>query len=339
MATQIDPQWVGLETDAEGLAQGYLVRRLGFELPRDCFSAIRMPERSRVLILAVSANVLSRPPELPRSRGFETSIIETPAGIRDDSKSVEVRLSSDAFRDVFDVLISDLVNVINQEPDEAAAVDATIRQLERWQRFAAQAESGILGNEARRGLFGELLFMADVLIPGIGAEKSAECYRGPSEGIHDYALSGWAVEVKTTISGRPEEVVIRNEGQLDDVGLRALVLQTYTLAIREGGGETLPDLIDRLRAAFAGTGAEDLLEGRLLEAGYLEQHRNAYEQEGYVVRQSKAFRVADGFPRILESDLSDGIGKVSYTLALAMCAPFQIADEELNHLLAEEVQP
>jgi hypothetical protein len=86
-------------------------------------------------------------------------------------------------------------------------------------------------------------------------------------------------------------------------------------------------LVERLRALLAPSpSAADIFEERLLAAGYFEPYPSPFENFGFSKRSRRAFRVADTFPRLLESSLPHGISDVRYILNLAACAAFAVTE-------------
>jgi hypothetical protein len=69
--------------------------------------------------------------------------------------------------------------------------------------------------------------------------------------------------------------------------------------------------------------ALDGFNGKLVEGGYLDAHAPRYSS-AYEQRSLRWFRVREGFPRITESMLPDGIGDATYTLSLAACKEFAV---------------
>ncbi|MEP6664151.1 MAG: PD-(D/E)XK motif protein, partial [Verrucomicrobiota bacterium] len=102
-------------------------------------------------------------------------------------------------------------------------------------------------------------------------------------------------------------------------------------------GATLPDLIAVLRVVLAtDTSAIQNFDDRLLDVGYLDVHASRYEVRRYTVRREWTFRVTGKFPRIVESQLPEGVGEVSYALSLAACAPFAIETAKAISELAKQ---
>ena len=71
-----------------------------------------------------------------------------------------------------------------------------------------------------------------------------------------------------------------------------------------------------------------LFEDKLLD-GVHPNARGVYKT-GYAFTRS-TFRVAPGFPRLLESNLKPGVGDVTYSVVLSACEPFKV---ELENALA-----
>ena len=124
---------------------------------------------------------------------------------------------------------------------------------------------------------------------------------------------------------QPQRLTINSERQLDRAGLQVLFLFHISLDVRAGAGESLPDVVERVRVSLhAEPGARDLFEDRLVQAGYLGTHAPRYADVGYVVRDVHLFRVTEHFPRIVEADLRAGVGDVRYSIGVSDCMPFLV---------------
>jgi hypothetical protein len=233
-----------------------------------------------------------------------------------------VALREMRFADVFAALAEDLAQRIEAAPaSEAVAVFAG--RLARWRRFLAAAAEG-LGEEARRGLWGELHLLLEVLLPVLG-EVTASGWKGPHAAHQDFQFPGAWIEVKTTVAKQPQAVRITSERQLDDTHAPALFLHVLALETVEGGATTLPELVARVRTALSlWPHAREQFEDGLLAARYLDFHAARYQGQGYAVRREDTFRVGPSFPRIIESDLPSGVGDTSYRLSLAACERFSV---------------
>jgi hypothetical protein len=245
----------------------------------------------------------------------------------DDTAHIGVILAEPRFADVFDSLAVDLARRVEEAADADGAVIALLGQLHRWQRFLTATAQG-LDLAAQRGLWGELHFLGESLLPALGPSAAVAAWTGPQGAHQDFqAASAW-VEVKTTLAKQPQAVRITSERQLDDTHSPALFLRVLSLESNEAGTGTLPARVAMLRATLAAApGARENFEDALLAAGYLDRDAPRYASPGYAVRRADTYRVRTGFPRIVEAGLPVGVGAVAYDLSLAACTDFTISPE------------
>ena len=98
----------------------------------------------------------------------------------------------------------------------------------------------------------------------------------------------------------------------------------------KGNGESLNDKINLLRDSLKNTpSALGLFNSKLLEAGYLDSHADAYDERCYVKRDENFYEVKDDFPRIKESDIKSGVGDVKYSIILSQCYQYLITEKQL----------
>jgi hypothetical protein len=257
-------------------------------------------------------------------------VAAVPPGL-EASMLLEVRLASIAFSDIFDVLAEDLVRSAEHHSDESKALDAVLGQLRKWQRFVEKVPPEGLSEDQRRGLYGELYYLREYLIPVLGLPESIAAWTGPAGAHQDFQGPGFGIEVKASASKEPQTIRITSERQLDGQGLEVLVLAHLSIEEKVGSGETLPQLVEDLRSRAAESAVEMELEVRLHEAGYHDVHRSIYSRYGYVLRRHHIYDVRDNFPRITEVDLSPGVGNVGYSIAVSECSPYAISVDEFKH--------
>lgn len=319
MYMTIEEQWLALEAETPG-SEGWrmlLARPIkGYAL----FVAIECASARRALLIRVPAEAVPPKRQWPVIAGVEVTALTLAGHV-----SFGVILRDSRFTDVFSALAEDLARRVEESSGAPAeAVALLIGQLVRWQRFLAASAAG-LSPEAQRGLWGELKFLHDNLIPILGGGTAVPGWRGPVGAHQDFQYAAAWIEVKTTLAKQPQTVRIASERQLDDTHAPALFLQVLMLETHEGGPATLPALIAQLRSALAAwPAAREVFEDALLAARYLDSHAPRYAATGYAVRQADTFRVGAGFPRIVEADLPPGVGDASYQLSLAACAAFSV---------------
>ena len=315
--------WEALLADAASArGHGLLVRRVAPHAAADLHVAVERPAGARVLLVRLPRQEAETAAVDLGCAGIEVRLYQLGAGTHDDP-GVGVRLADDGFADLFAPLAGDLVGHLAALPRAADAGPALIERLLRWRKLLERVGPDGLGQEAQRGLYGELRFMRDHLVPAVGAGRALDAWEGPGGADQDFQLGRVAVEAKTTVGRAPGQIAVSSERQLDTTGLDLLVLYYLALDARAGAGENLPAAVDSVRAALAGTpAARARFEERLIEAGFLEAHRHRYERTGYTVRSEAFFIVRDDFPRLTERDLPRGVGGVRYSISVAECARF-----------------
>jgi hypothetical protein len=298
-------------------------RRLLGEGPIDLNITLTQPGPRRGLALTVDDLALVGVEELPSTRGLEH--LRRPAG--DPGRSVlEIRLTDPTANQMFVGLAEDVARAAASASDDEQSVGLWLSRIRSWQRLMASAPQGLSG-ERQRGLYAELEFLRTDLTPRVGVTDAVDGWQGPLGG-HDFQLAGGAYEVKGSAAHEPQVVTINSERQLDETGTDSLHLVHLSLDVHQHAGESLPAIVAAVRGLAAGTNVEALLAERLVDGGYADVHEPHYSATGYTIRERKYFQVAEGFPRIIESELATGVGGVRYRLAIVACADFAVAPDD-----------
>ena len=334
---RIDDLWQALESGAGAkpkrgahIAGGWLLRLARPDAGHPLFLAVERTTRRRALLLRTTRASIPARREWPACRGLEVFTL-----LVEDTAHLGVVLKEPRYADVFTALAEDLARRVASAVTPTAQVRALLGGLARWQKFLAAGTEG-LSDETQRGLWGELHFLRDGLLPEFGEDVSVTAWQGHLAAHQDFLFPAGAVEVKTTSGKAPHVVRIASERQLDGRGLPALYLRHFALAVRDGAGETLPAMVASLRTRLLPfpRAAEEFEDG-LLAAGYRDADTWRYEARGYVVRETNDFAVFGRFPRLTERDLPAGVGDVRYRLSLDACAAFLLPAGKLITALAK----
>jgi hypothetical protein len=324
--------WQELETGAPRNQHGRMERRIFSDSHADLFATVQvrvLPSANRRGLELVIPSGLAADLEPPAS----TRMVDVSVEPRGSDVAIVLALEDRDAEELFAAMCTDVASVAAAAANEAAAVTAYTARFERW-RTMLQGNARGLGPTQQRGLYGELLTLLDPLARVIGIDEAVAAWLGPDGMPRDFEVANIGVEVKTTATNEPQVATINGERQLDDRGMRALRLIHHSIELVRDGSDTLPALVARAREEAAGSASAGILEDRLLQSGYIDHHQPFYRRTGYLLRGSRLFAVVDGFPRIVETDLRDGIGGVRYTLALSACAQFEIPFGSLETLLA-----
>ena len=323
--------WDELATpsDQEAPKDGWYVRRICPDAVSDVFVALRQPGAVPALLVEVDATAVDVVGDYPSARGFQLYPESVTPGARGRTRLCLV-LADTRYRDVLEVLVNDVSERIAVAPGEGEAVKAFIARLHIWQNFMRKHGVEGLTKEAQIGLFGELLFLVDYLLDLVTAHDAVNAWKGPAGGNQDFDIGRRCVEVKSTTVIPPVTVDIASMTQLDETLVEFLLLCHVSLVLDGGDGESLPELVDRVRATIQiqDVSALDGLNAKLIEAGYLDSHSELYSDTQYRHRETRFFKVTNGFPRIAARDLRGGISECCYKVLLAACAPYEVAGTE-----------
>lgn len=326
MKTAISDLWAQMEGDiAAGKTSANWLLRLASPNERcPLFVAVDVASRRRALLLRLPSEPIPSQKKWPQCKGLSPLRLKI-----DGVESIGVAVRDERFNDVFAALAEDLLRRIEEASTPADRVRAFFGQLSRWHKFLTASLVGLADTE-QRGLWGELRFLRECLLPVLGV-TAITAWKGPEGAPQDFQFERGAIEVKTTLATLPQVVRISSERQLDNTTWPTLILHVIALDVRDSGGETLPTMVSSLRARLsADTRARDHFEDCLLLAGYLDAHAGRYLERGYLVRSETNLLVKKEFPMLAECNMPPGVGDVSYGLSVAACAAFSISTAALK---------
>lgn len=333
---KIEDVWNLLEQDGNDVSSGYLTRRILPDVNYDVYLAIEKPSNTRLLMLRVSSAFLDRKVAYPVSSSFTVNRVALPQD-GEEHGTLQLVLTNARYKDIFTTLVQDIVDYLASVTDERAAISAFITRLKRWQTFLEKHSPEGLSEVAQQGLYGELWFLRQLVFPHFELRKGLQSWTGPKGTQQDFQFPRCAVEVKTTSAKQHQKLAIASERQLDDTGAGTIVLLHLSLDVRQGQGETLPEILASVRSIVSGDAiARDELENLLFEVGYLDIHATRYDNTGYTIREYNYFKVRIDFPKIIESDLRNGVGDVRYTISVAECKRFSIPESEVITLIGDQ---
>lgn len=267
----------------------------------------------------------------PYTRGFSVTAEAMDPG-RTGRTRLLLSLVEERYRDVFIALAHDVLHHLERTDSAEGAVGALLGRLGRWQTFLKQHDPEGLSITERRGLYGELRVFRRLMELGLAPSHAISGWRGPAASSHDFQLHAGSIEVKASAAVTPAGFRVNNAKQLDDTSVPVLILALALVDESESSGSSLPDLIAEIEAMLPDRSLP-AWEEALTSVGYLRVQSDRYSLPKYVDRELRLYRVGDGFPRLLESDLPEGVSDVSYTVALGAITGFRRDESELEALV------
>ena len=212
-------------------------------------------------------------------------------------------------------------------------MDGATRAKAKTERFISRFGPDRLSDERQLGLFAELGFLNDEIIPVLSAASAVRAWRGPYMEAQDFRFRAVAVEVKATAAKNPIAFAVSNLDQLDAGVLDALLVFHVSVEADAAVGVTLPEMVARTRAALTASdpAAATEFDASLIEVGYLDVHAVYYDRV-FRVRDILWLQVQDGFPRLTRATAPPGIASATYSVALDACSRYVVGAEEARRV-------
>lgn len=319
-------------TDDAGETPGYYRRRIPLPLSLPVYGGVVVPGNTRRLSMEFEQKSLLGLNFKDRTRGY---LVESEPQSTEKSLFVHLQEAASPMpKDLFHIFSVDILEHILPTRTAAEAARTLYRRLEHWKKFFQRRAPEGLSRDEYIGLFGELDFFERCLQHGVSAQVLSDAWQGPLGTNQDFLFGKLAVEVKAVTANDAGGIRISNMRQLDDAGLDGLFLSHISYDFREGTDRKLASLIESIKTRLENSpDALSTFEDRLLASGYLEPESSPFAGYGLTERQRSFYRIRNGFPRILESNIISGISNVSYSVSLSACSGFSISEAELMSLL------
>ncbi|MEI8366352.1 MAG: PD-(D/E)XK motif protein [Parachlamydiaceae bacterium] len=294
-------------------------RRIDHTHPLDLFWA-RDFHGYYLLICEVDSEDRVARHKLPELAGIDATFMPLEKKIR-----LILTLNENANWEMFFALCNDLVEATRCARSSADAVSIIQRRLVKWSDFLKKRRSGILEEQAIRGLIGELHFIKKYLIPGFGPSAAVSFWMGPEGAAQDFSINDSAIEVKCQLGTTHPYVRISSAEQLSPQ-LPEMYLYVVTLGKARADhpdAVTLPWLVAYIRSELEAEAPQqaERFNNLMLGLGYFDSEK--YLEFSYVIADSQMFEVREGFPKIPIESLRSGIIKVTYDISIAECLPFE----------------
>lgn len=287
----------------------------------ELMAARRCPGNEESLLARFSTARLGSSERLPEGRGFEV-VRADPCG--DGKTWIALSRKESGSIELFSEMVGDVAGAMDASVAEGedAVLRTMLRRVRMWQQFMSRGPVP-LSPEAELGLMGELAFMVALINSGVCAEVVLRCWVGPDDALQDFLLGDGAVEVKATMSSSGFPVKISSLEQLDDSLASPLFLAAVRFA-SEDGGLTLPEMVAEAEQLFRERlGAIDLLNDRLMVAGYSVIHSSHYTRR-FQSKETRIFAVSEGFPRLTTATVPVGITRTLYEINLDHAGEFLV---------------
>ena len=224
-------------------------------------------------------------------------------------------------RDLFEGLCRTLASSLEHATDSASSLAISLAHIRRWKTFLS-GRSQHLSIEEVRGLFAEIVFLTELIDRQMSSSDAVEAWLGPERSHQDFIFGNTAVEVKSLSGAERSSVRISSEDQLESLN-DALFLRVYRLSslADAAGARSLNEIVTAVQARLGEADAVEAFDRKLVAHGYAPLPD--YDEPRFVVSDVRSYRVGDGFPRLMRSQLPPGIANVAYDIRLETIAPYE----------------
>jgi len=249
---------------------------------------------------------------LPEGAGFDVVLVTDKAALAGRTAIALVRRAEGA-PDIFAAMVVNVLCALENAAGGNAqtVVDAFIDRVTEWQTFMARRHRP-LSLEAQVGLMGELWMLNRLLDSTLG-QDALNCWQGPLHAAQDFHIRGGAIEVKSTAGVGGFLARINSVEQLD-TDRTPLFLCALRFEERDDG-QSLVDVVARLRDRLMETGHRRTFDALLLILGYLDEHAQHYGRV-LTMKEAGGFHATGEMPRLRRSSLPAAVRSAAYVLDL-----------------------
>jgi len=242
---------------------------------------------------------------------------------KDKKYYISFQLLESNQEEVFISMCCNMFEYSENAPSEAAAIKMVAKRYNQWKRLMEKGNSGLLSDEKRKGLIGELLYLKEIINFGKSPKEAVDGWVGPDGADQDFVYDGIWREIKTTTLSS-ETVTIHSVEQLGksaDVGT-LVIYRVDECAPETEEAFTLRGLIKGI-VKITGFDGEftDCLTSKLSEVGYIDM--DAYDNYHYKYFEKCEYYVNADFPRITREELRSEITKCEYTIDIPSIGNWQ----------------
>jgi hypothetical protein len=253
-----------------------------------------------------------------KSRGISATTRELTIHGNSPERYFDIECLDASGHPILDLMGGEIARGLTDQTKQTA--DIIRRIMTKWRRFWGQLSQPIMSYEEQLGLFAELWFFSQWLLPKFGPDIIMN-WKGPWGSRHDFEWVDKSIEVKATTNIRGRIHQIHGLTQLENPENGPLYLFSVSLREENGATNTLPGLIEKCRDRL--TSSEEgvaYFENSLAHLGYSPIFEDEYSKLKLRIVEDILFQVVDDFPKLtvknFSDGISDGIERVDYEINL-----------------------
>jgi len=223
---------------------------------------------------------------------------------------------------VFATFCCDVINHSRSATNETDAQKLVINRYKQWSKLLESQRSGLMDEQRRKGLIGELLFLVKRIADTDTTLSTIQGWVGADGADQDFIYpDGW-FEIKS-IGVSATSVTISSIEQLDCADLGKLVIQRIDkVAPDKLGAFSLNDIVYRISDMLKDVPEViDLFRSKLNSYGYIDLHE--YSEQKYFHAGTARYNVDESFPKLTAKNVQPQIISAHYELSIPALTPWE----------------
>lgn len=226
-------------------------------------------------------------------------------------------LTQPVAKNVFYTFCGDMVSAIIGVVHVSNALRIIKNRFNTWKSLFKK-DVGQVSAEVLKGLFGELYFLKNYMIPKYGVKDAVMSWSGPDDTHKDFSVNLDWYEVKTIDVGAITVKISSIQQLSSDVPGRLEIIKVENMSAEYNDGECcIIQLFENILSKIADDDVRDYFISRVTSFGF------AFTDEVFQIRYKvvsvNGYRVEGTFPRVTEKEVPyPEIGKLTYELIINM---------------------
>jgi hypothetical protein len=237
----------------------------------------------------------------------------------DNRWTLSFELLRDEQESVFAILCADIIEHSRPATNEKDALALVIGRYKQWSRLLESQKSGLMDEQSRKGLLGELLFLRSRIQGNDEILSAVQGWVGADGADQDFIYADGWFEVKS-IGASAISVSISSLEQLANSDYGELVIMRLDkVAPEKANALSLNDIVRQVSGALIGSAdALDLLHSKLNDYGYIDLQE--YSEQKYYCSSVQRYRVDASFPKLTKQNVPQQVESLHYELSLPSLA-------------------
>lgn len=274
--------------------------------------------------------------ELPKNHGIDipsSSKQNLSLNFFREEGYIVLELTDADFHDLFDDLIISIYQKVFNLTEIREYSMIFVQMFYRWSEFFEDKSSDSLSPDTIQGLFGEMFVLKNLLMNSDSASVNdvLESWKGPYDLGHDFVLDDKDIEVKTRTITR-STVKISSEFQLETENDKPLELLVLSIAKNTAESYPLSKLFFQVKELVMNKLGDFYIVLKALGRKNLSNH-NIRDYDNYIFEpvEYKVYdSLADGFPKIVRSEIPRELTGITYSLNLNTLDEYMVFKEIYN---------